>query len=660
MRSFLAATAGALAALLIAGCGEPQTQATPVPARNGLKRAEFNQLAVRRNLPLFWVADRNGDGIVDADETVPLLFHPPFAGTLDDAYQQLLAAKTEAAPDAAQPEGVRRALVRQDLDAGRPSLVLTDLRGASVAEQDFIRHLLAASALIDQLYARQSGAAALEGQLPADVESRSLFRRNWGPKCVGAKTQTNPACTAIPGNPVPAVDVYPASIDGIAQHADGFCARLQQPGRDPKLIDPFTVVRESGGELVAAPYSSAYADLMGRVAIELEAAAATLPASTEQALIAYLTAAAQAFRDDDWWPADEAWARMNADDSQWYLRAAPDEVYWDPCGFKAGFHLTVARINQGARQWQAKLATIQQQMEAAIAQASGAPYRARKVAFHLPDFIDIVSNAGDDRAPLSGTIGQSLPNFGPVARESRNRTVAMVNLFTDADSLAAARAKVESVFDRESLADFVDDPAPGNLATILHEATHNLGPSHDYAVGGRTDRQLFGGPLASMLEELKAQTGSLFLLDLLRARGIIDETLARRSFINDIAWTMGHISDGMWIEPGHQRKAYSQLAAIQVGFLMDQGAITWDAEAMAANGKDRGAFHVHADRLVAASQALMKVVGGIKARGDKAAAEALAARYVDGERIPQAVIAERYARLPRASLVYSVLLDPEE
>jgi hypothetical protein len=120
---------------------------------------------------------------------------------------------------------------------------------------------------------------------------------------------------------------------------------------------------------------------------------------------------------------------------------------------------------------------------------------------------------------------------------------------------------------------------------------------------------------------------------------------------------MGHISDGMWLEPGHQRKAYSQLAAIQLGYLMDQGAVTWNPDATAANGTDKGAFHVHADKLVAASQALMKVVGGIKARGDKAAAEALAAKYVDGDRIPQAVIAERYARISRASLVYSVRLD---
>ncbi len=37
-----------------------------------------------------------------------------------------------------------------------------------------------------------------------------------------------------------------------------------------------------------------------------------------------LRAAAQAFTDNDWDPADEAWAAMNARNSRWYVRVAPD------------------------------------------------------------------------------------------------------------------------------------------------------------------------------------------------------------------------------------------------------------------------------------------------------------------------------------------------
>jgi hypothetical protein len=51
---------------------------------------------------------------------------------------------------------------------------------------------------------------------------------------------------------------------------------------------------------------------------------------------------------------------------------------------------------------------------------------------------------------------------------------------------------------------------------------------------------------------------------------------------------------------------------------------------------------------------MLRTVAGIKARGDKAAADALLARYVDGTIISQQVIRDRFLRFPGASLVYSV------
>ena len=65
----------------------------------------------------------------------------------------------------------------------------------------------------------------------------------------------------------------------------------------------------------------------------------------------------------------------------------------------------------------------------------------------------------------------------------------MSNLYTDPDSLKIRRAKAESLFTKDSMALYVDDAQPGLLSTILHEATHNLGPSHEYTVtGGRRTR----------------------------------------------------------------------------------------------------------------------------------------------------------------------------
>jgi len=286
-------------------------------------------------------------------------------------------------------------------------------------------------------------------------------------------------------------------------------------------------VRAGEGGLVAVGYHQAFQPLMQSTSAELRAAAAALP-EDEAALKRYLLAAAQSFLDNDWKPADEAWSLMTAQNS-------------------AAFHLTFARINTDSLEWQAKLTPVQQAMEDALAAHIGAPYQARKVTFHLPDFVDIVFNAGDDRDPFGAIIGQSLPNWGPVANEGRGRTIAMTNLYTDPDSIQARREQAASLLRAETLATgYADRQLPGLLSTILHEATHNLGPSHEYAVDGKVDTELFGGPLASTLEELKAQTGALWYVAFLRQNGIIDEALARQIYTDAFVWALGHISRGMY------------------------------------------------------------------------------------------------------------------
>jgi hypothetical protein len=344
---------------------------------------------------------------------------------------------------------------------------------------------------------------------------------------------------------------------------------------------------------------------------------------------------------------------MNVRNSRWYVRVAPDEVYWEPCSQKAGFHLTLALINRGSLEWQDRLTPIQQRMEQSLSDLTEGVYTARAVSFHLPDFIDIVLNAGDDRDAFGATIGQSLPNWGPVSDEGRGRTVAMTNLYTDPDSLARRREVASSLFSLASMGAYTSDATPSLLSTILHEATHNLGPASEHRVNGQAAAEVFGGGLASMLEELKAQSGALFYVKMLVEEGILTPEQQRQVYMDSVVWAMGHISRGMYTPDG-QRKAYSQLAAIQVGFLMDRGVIRWDADAMAANGRDRGAFTIDFEAFPAAADELMAQVVRIKATGDRAGAEALATRFVDSDAIPQPVVVERYNRFPRTSFVYAL------
>jgi len=638
------------------GSGSGGVVAPTAKAHDAIARMDFNRFAVRLNIPVYWIADANNNKSIEPEETAPLLFYGAaatwtdggaFSKDFETTYSKIVAAAKAPPLDAKTDDGKRRTLVLADLDAGRPTLVRSDFTKASAEEKTFVDHMLKVADLIDRLYETQNGAAALAKSLPPDPESQSMFRRNRGPKCVGPATEKDPACSALPGAPKPVVDIYPADI----QAKDGFCKELEKRKDATKLLDHFNVVSK---DYKAVPYNEAYKEQVTAIANELNAAAADMKDPKEGPLVTYLKAAAASFLSNDWNPADEAWAKMSVDNSKWYVRVGPDETYWEPCAHKAGFHLSFARINEGSKEWQKKLVPVQQEMEDAVAAVAGAPYKSRKVTFHLPDFIDIVVNAGDDRSPLGATIGQSLPNWGPVANEGRGRTVAMVNINTDPDSRAARKAQAESMLDAASAKLYPPSTEPGLLSTILHEATHNLGPAHEYKVNGKKGDEAFGGPIASMMEELKAQTGALFLLEFLRKKQLITDEMAVGSYVDAIVWAFGHISQGMYTGD-KSRKAYGNLAAIQIGYLIDKGALTWDANAMAANGTDKGAFTIHADKLVAVSQEMMKDVAGIKARADKAAAEKLIARYVDAETVvPHKLISERFLRHPKPSFVYSV------
>lgn len=666
-----------LAASLVAGCHSPEPPAAPAapapppsapaPAAAApeahhvdLPRLRVNQLAMRLNLPLYWAADKNKNGSIDPDEVRALLFYPTEGHWVEDgkftpAFEQAFAAIVKeskaAAPTGTKEEVARRKAVREELDHVAPTLVHTDLGDLAAPDHKMVEHLLTATRYIDMLYSIQTGERALKSKVPADEPaSQSLMRRNWGPRCKAPSTEKNPACSAIPGAPRPAVDVYPAEMQ---EKDDKFCKTLEKNPHAKKLLTPFTVVRQEGKKLTAVPYSKAYKKWMGKVAGELTAAADAIKGTDEAPMETYLRAAAQSFKDNNWEPADEAWSKMTVENSHWYLRVGPDEVYWEPCSHKAGFHLTFAKINKASLKWQKKLTPLQQDMEDSVAKLTGAAYKARKVTFHLPDFIDIVVNSGDDRAPFGATIGQSLPNWGKVVADGRGRTVAMSNLYNDPDSLAMRRAQASSLVDATTIKSLADDPTPSLLSTILHEATHNLGPAHEYKFRGKTAAQAFGGGMASMLEELKAQSGALYFIDYVQKKGIISPELARQTYLDSIVWCFGHISRGMYT-PSGQRKAYSQLAAIQIGFLMDEGAIRWDDKVKAANGKDTGAFVVDFAKLPAATTKLMKLVATIKAKNDKKGAEALAKKYVDGKVVPQKAIADRFLRFPKTSFVYSL------
>ena len=630
-----------------------------------LSRTDFNRLAAEQDLPLYWRADANKDGVIDADELAVTWPGVASAWRLDgkltpqfaEAYGLLAKLATRpGVPLADAREEQRRRTVIAELRQGLPTLIYNDFRNLSAGERAFVLHMLKASALVEDLFALQSGTVELARDLPPHRPSRALFRRNQGPWCEAPQTEQNPDCNALVSRAKKVSGVYPAEL----QRDADFCAKLDKLPNHGELLGPFSIVRGTPDKLEAVPYEKAWPVEMGLVSQELAAAADALVADKidEPTLVAYLRAAAHAFTDGSWFAADEAWAKMEGK-SKWYVRIAPDETYHEPCARKAGFHVSFARVNQDAVAWQNMLEPIKAQLEHAIAVLAGPPYKSGKTNFHLPNFIDIVVNAGDSRSALGATVGQSLPNWGPVANESRGRTVAMANLYTDPDSRDAMRTQVQSLFCKDSAERVPTDPESLMMTTVLHEAGHNLGPAHEYKVKGKVDDEIFGGPLAATLEELKAETSALYLADWLVENGKLSADKRDAGQAAGVAWAMGHIAQGM-TTPSGKPKPYSQLSAVQVGSLYDAKALTWHADQMAANGQDKGCFSWHKDRAAHAVLALMTRVAQIKGRGNTAEAEKMLTPYVSetGEFASlRGVIRERWLRVPKAAFVYAVRVE---
>ena len=643
---------------------DAQNAETQANTLDQLDRLDFNRAAVRLNLPIFWISEATPNQNLRPELLTRLNFYPSsdsftwkgedgqFTPEFIETYKRMVEVMKDPLMGKTienEKERARILKVAEELDQGAATLVASDFSNSSDDEKRFVQAMLKVGNAIDALYTRQVGLDKALALIPEDdILSRSMARRNWGVEAGSPKMKHDAECRAA--NETIPVGVYPADL----QNDENFCAKLDAQPNAQDLLTPFTAVITDGDAFKAVPYTEYFKDEMKAVSDALKEAASTLEnVPKEEALRKYLTAAAEAFITNNWDPADEAWAAMNSTNSAWYVRCAPDETYWEPCSRKAGFHLTFARINPDALQWQEKISPLQQDMEEQLATLAGEPYQKRSVSFHLPDFIDIVTNSGDDRDGFGATIGQSLPNWGPVANEGRGRTVAMSNLYTDDDSLKERIHLASAFFTDDDIKHLSAGAMPELLSTILHEAAHNLGPAHEYQVNGKVDDDIFGGNLASMAEEFKAQTASLWYLPYLVQKNVITQEMADNSYAYAIYWAFGQISQGMTSASG-KIQPYPQLAAIQVGMLMEDGALTFDPDATAANGSDNGAFTIHYEKMPDSVHRIMTAIAQIKSKGDKDALLKLQDQHVTNATAPLAMIRDRMLRKPKTSFVYSV------
>ena len=145
---------------------------------------------------------------------------------------------------------------------------------------------------------------------------------------------------------------------------------------------------------------------------------------------------------------------------------------------------------------------------------------------------------------------------------------------------------------------------------LVHELMHGLGP-HNITVGGRqtTVRQELKETY-SFVEEAKADISALFAIQHMIDKGVVPKSLERPLYTTFLASTFRSIRFGA-------NEAHGRGIAIQLTFLLDQGAVTTTPD---------GTFAVNEAKIKDAVTALTREIMTIEAEGNYAKAKALGER----------------------------------
>jgi hypothetical protein len=255
-----------------------------------------------------------------------------------------------------------------------------------------------------------------------------------------------------------------------------------------------------------------------------------------------------------------------------------------------------------------------------VAELAGADvYRARSIAGERIAIraIRVATAAGEGRRAVGATVAYHLPNRGASVDEGLYKKVILVSHAEAFHPIYAARARLVLDADQAALV----TGAESVLDTTFHEFAHGLG-AHDelpLTVGGvATNVGEAMGDLSSLMEEEKADDVGLWLMERRRQAGHVDDAQAARWYVTHVMHLFGLLQYPLG-------GTYPRMVAIQLGHLMEAGAVTYDGAT--------GHFRVHLERMPDAVESLARQVVRLQLTGDRAGAQALHDRWVrrDGE-----------------------------
>jgi Peptidase family M49 len=527
------------------------------------------------------------------------------------ALTALLASLATVACGQARPSGkvVQPLWVAPDIQARRAQFVResldADTSELSPTEAEALAHLVKAARVIDAIFASQ----AWQGN-PAFAPRVAALT---GPNAQAAKDYYR-----IMAGPWDRLKAFEPFL-GTAPHPEGagfypedmsrgeFEAFLTaHPSERAAFTSTTTVIRRSGGTLVAVPYSKEYKEWLGDAAGELRAAAAV---TTNDSLRKFLTLRAEAFASDDYYASDLAWMDL---DSPIEVVIGPYETYEDGLfGYKAAFEafvcVTERKDSEQLAKYKGELPYLESRLP--IPDEYKNPKRGADSPIRV---VDEVVTAGDARRGVQ-TVAFNLPNDERVREAKGSKKVLLKNMM---------RAKYDGILAPIAARTLLKDEA-GKVDfdsyfhhTLLHELSHGLGPGRITVNGRSTEVRLELKELFPAIEEAKADVLGVYNLAVLANRGVVPV-----SVVQALPWT--YLAGLFRAARFGTTEAHGLGCVIQANYLLAKGAIevTPDGRFRPVLAKFAGGIKelahdllmVEAQGSYAGAQAMVKTYGAVQA-----------------------------------------------
>ncbi len=511
------------------------------------------------------------------------------------------APPSDASRPAAAPARVDPAVAAIGVQSARfaPTDLSADVSALPESERRALAHMVRAAQVMDALFLRQVWAgneamltALVTDDTPLGRARLGYFLVNKGPW--SRLDHNEPFVSGAPPKPA-AANFYPA--DATKEDVERWLATQAGPARQAATGFFTTIRRGANGQLMAVPYSVEYQSELAVAASHLRAAAG---ATTQPTLKAFLEARAAAFASNDYYDSDVKWMELDATIEP---TIGPYEVYEDEWfNYKAAFEAFITIKDQAESAKLQQFAGALQEIENHL--PIDAKYRNPALGALAPiAVVNTVFSSGDANRGVQ-TAAFNLPNDERVIAAKGSKRVMLKN---------NQQAKFDQVL--LPIAQIALAPADrGNVAfdaffthILMHELVHGLGP-HTITVAGRatTVRQELKDTY-SAIEEAKADAAGLFALQFLIDNGQLPKSMQDTMYTTFLASAFRSIRFGI-------TEAHGRGQAVQLNFLLDQGAFTVNAD---------GTFAVVTGKIREAVTALTRDLLMIEAEGNYAGAKAI-------------------------------------